>query len=53
MLCQYDNSIDSFLDVINAFDTGLVPPNDIFLRYTLQNLIISVGLRAQGGLGEL
>ena len=53
MLSQYDQSIDSLLDVINAFDTGMVPPNDIFLRYTLQNLVIAVGLRARGGLGEL
>jgi hypothetical protein len=30
-----------------------VPVNEIFLRYTLQNLIIAVGLRAKGGLGEL
>ena len=45
MLSQYDQSVDSLLEVIGAFDAGIVPPNDIFLRYTLQNLIIAVGLR--------
>jgi len=53
MLSNYDSCIESLLEVIQAFDAGVVPPNDIFLRYTLQNLVIAVGLRAGGGFGEL
>ena len=53
MLASYDSCIESLLEVIQAFDMGLVPANDIFLRYTLQNLVIAVGLRARGGFGEL
>jgi hypothetical protein len=53
MLSNYDSCIESLLEVIQAFDAGIVPANDIFLRYTLQNLVIAVGLRARGGFGEL